>query len=255
MTTLGLRSSGRLSLAPRRRAGLAEPPESPGQISALSFWYDAAASPTIETAGAIERWDDLSGNANHAGQPVASERPIKTTDGSGRDVIRFDGIDDTLAATSPPSLAAGVTLFLVFTVRIRADFAGIISAAAASGVDHETFFSLQTGSAEGDQLQWLGRSASVDALSIERGDSGAIGLVILSAANGTTVYRDLLGQSSDTYSGGFGVPAEIVLAGHYDNGTFGFSAVDAYELGLYNRALTAGERSALYDYLANKYGL
>jgi hypothetical protein len=221
----------------------------------LAFWYDAEVSPVIETGGAIERWDDLSGNGNHAIQPVAGERPIKTTDGGGRDVIRFDGIDDTLAVSNPPNLAAGVTLFLVFTVRERSDFSGIVSAAAATGVDHETFFSLQNASAPSDQLEWLGHSADPNPLMIQRNDSGAISLAILSAAGGNAVFEDLEGEGLDQYEGVFGAPDQIIVAGHYNNGTLGYSAIDTHELGLYSRALTAGERSALYDYLANKYGL
>ena len=63
-------------------------------------------------------------------QTLSGERPIKATDGEGRDVVRFDGNDDTLAVASPPSLASGMTLFIVFAVRTRSDFSGIVSAAA-----------------------------------------------------------------------------------------------------------------------------
>jgi hypothetical protein len=231
------------------------PPESPEQINSLAFWYDAAASPTIETEGAIERWDDLSGSGKHAGQAVSSERPIKTTDGQGRDVVRFDGVDDTLAVAGPPSLAAGVTVFAVFTVRARADFSGIVSAAAATGVDHEAFFSLQNASAASNQFQWLGHSAEPDPLLIERDDHGTVSLAILSAGSGNAMFQDLDGQGSDTYDISFATPDQIILAGHYDNGTFGYSAIDVYELGVYARALTAGEKGALNGYLRNKYGL
>ncbi|MGH6918855.1 MAG: hypothetical protein ACREJ0_14260 [Geminicoccaceae bacterium] len=231
------------------------PPESPDQISSLAFWYDAEASPTIEASGVIERWDDLSSNGNHAGQTVGSERPIRATDGEGRDVIRFDGIDDTLGVAGPPSLATGVTLFIVFAVRTRSDFSGIVSAAAATGVDHEAFFSLQNASAVSGRFQWLGHSAGSDPLLIERDDHATIGLAILSAAAGAALFDDLDGQGSDTYDGAFVTPDQIIVAGHYNNGTFGYSAIDVYELGLYTRALTAGERVALYDYLRNKYGL
>jgi hypothetical protein len=203
----------------------------------------------------IERWDDLSSNGNHAGQTVSSERPIKATDGQGRDVIRFDGIDDTLAVASPPSIATGVALFIVFAVRTRSDFSGIVSAAAATGVDHEAFFSLQNASAASGQFQWFGQSAGSDPLLIVRDDNATAGLAILSAAAGNARFEDLEGQGSDTYDGSFATPDQIIVAGHYNNGTFGYSAIDVYELGLYTRALTAGERLALYDYLRNKYGL
>jgi hypothetical protein len=255
MTALGLRSSGRLALGRRRRPRSAVPPESPDQISSLAFWYDAEASPTIETSGAVERWDDLSSNSNHAGQTVTSERPMKATDGEGRDVIRFDGVDDTLAIATPPSLAAGMTIFIVFAVRTRSDFSGILSAAAATGVDHATFFSLQNASAESGQFQWIGRSGGSDPLLIERGDNAALGFAILSAASGNARFEDLDGEGLDTYDGAFATPDQMILAGHYDDGTFGYSAIDVYELGLFTRALGAGERAALQNYLRNKFGL
>ncbi|HEX5079174.1 MAG TPA: hypothetical protein VFV80_08485 [Geminicoccaceae bacterium] len=254
MTALGLRPSGRLALSSRRRRGAAAPPESPDQISSLAFWYDAEASPTIEASGVIERWDDLSGNANHADQTVSSERPVKATDGQGRHVIRFDGIDDTLAVASPPDLAAGMTLFAVFAVRTRSDFSGVVSAAATTGVDHEAFFSLQNASAASEQFQWIGKSAGADPLLIGRDDNVTAGLAILTAAAGNALFEDLDGQGSDTYDGSFGRPDQIVLAGHYDEGTYGYSAIDVYEVGLYARALTAGERGVLQGYLRNKYG-
>ena len=209
MTALGLRSAGRLALSPRRRRRSTVPPESPDQISSLAFWYDAEASPTIEASGVIERWDDLSGNGNHGGQAVSSERRAL-----GRDLH-------------------GV----------------------ATGVDHEAFFSLQNASAASGKFQWLGRSAESDPLVIERDDNATVGLALLSAAAGNALFHDLDGQGSDTYDGAFATSDQIILAGHYNDGTFGYSAIDVYELGLYTRALGAGERTALYDYLRNKYGL
>ncbi|MGH2990748.1 MAG: hypothetical protein ACRDMA_12985 [Solirubrobacterales bacterium] len=256
MTALSLRSSGRLGFSTRRRRSQSTAsPEAPDQISSLAFWYDASASPTIESGGVIERWDDLSGNGHHAGQAVNDARPIKMTDAADRDVIRFDGADDILSVASPPDLAAGFGLFVVFAVRTRSDFTGILSAAAATGVDHEAFFTLQNASAVSQQFQCLAHSASADPLLIQRGDSGTIGLAILSAGGGNAIFQDLAGEAADTYEGMFATPAQIVLAGHYNDGTFGYAAVDFYEVGLYARALTPGERTALYNYLQGKYEL
>ena len=94
-----------------------------------------------------------------------------------------------------------------------------------------------------------------DPLLIERDASATIGVAILSAAAGNALFEDLEGQGSDTYEGAFATPDQIILAGHYNDGTYGYSAIDVYELGLFTRALTTGERVALHDYLKNKYGL
>ena len=105
-----------------------------------------------------------------------------------------------------------------------------------------------------NQFQWLGRSGEADPLLIERNDSAAINLAILTAAGGNARFEDADGQGLDTYDGAFATPDQIVVAGHYDNGTFGFSAIDVYEIGLYTRALAAGEKAFLADYLRNKHG-
>ena len=70
---------------------------------------------------------------------------------------------------------------------------------------------------------------------IERGDNATIGLVILSAAAGAAVFHDLDGEGSDSYEGGMATPDQIIVAGHYNDGTFGYSAIDVYELGLFTR--------------------
>lgn len=252
MTALGLRSAGRLGLSPRRPG----PPRpfSPSALQGLEFWYDAANSPVIEAGGVVERWDDLSGNANHAAQGAPGQRPTKTTDGL-RDVIRFDGIDNTLLVASPPSLANGVTLFGVFRMRTRVDFTGIVSVAAATGADHASFFTWQNASAASNLFRWFGQSAEPDILELQRPDSGLTSLAILAAAGGDASYRDLSGEASDTYDGSFGTPAQIVLGGRFNDSILGYAAVDLYELGLYSRALTLGQKDQLEGWLRDKYGL
>lgn len=252
MTALGLRSAGRLGLSPRRPGSVRQ--FSPSSLPGLAFWYDAADSPVIEAGGVIQRWDDLSGNANHAAQPAPGQRPIKTTDGL-RDVIRLDGIDDALLVASPPSLAGGATLFAVFAMRTRVDFAGIVSVAAATGVDHANFFTLQNASAASGLFRWLGRSTEADTLLIQRPDTGLVALAILAAAGGAASYRDLAAEVADTYGGSFAAPAQIVLGGRYNGATFGYAAVDFYEIGLYSRMLTGVEKNQLADYLIARHGL
>jgi hypothetical protein len=252
MTALGLRAAGRLGLSPRRPGSIRE--FSPSTLPGLAFWYDAADSPVIEAGGVIQRWDDLSGNANHAAQPAPGQRPLKTTAG-GRDVIRFDGIDDALLVAAPPSFAGGVTLFAVFAMRTRVDFAGIVSVAAATGVDHANFFTLQNASAASGLFRWLGRSTEANTLLIQRPDPGAPVLAILTAAGGTATYRDLSAEVADPYGGSFAAPAQIVLGGRYNGATFGYSPVNFYEIGVYSRALTGAERDQIAAYLTERYGL
>lgn len=48
----------------------------------LAAWFDASVTSSVTTvSGAVSQWDDLSGNANHATQATAGNRPDSVTDG------------------------------------------------------------------------------------------------------------------------------------------------------------------------------
>ena len=111
MTVLGLRPSGRLGLSPRRRRS-SLPSFSPDQLADLAVWYRAGDPQNTVTAGAVEQAFDLSGNGRHGTASDSTARPLDTTDPDGRAIMRFDGSNDSLQVTSPPSLAAGVTMFI-----------------------------------------------------------------------------------------------------------------------------------------------
>src|SRR5918994_1447416 len=151
MTVLGLRPTGRLRLSPGRRPLPA--PFLPTRLPGLAFWYDAEVS---GYAGGT--WRDLSGNDNHAAQPSASRQPAKTTDSAGRGLLRFDGVNDALLVGSPPDLSGGLTFFIVYRVRTPVDFHGIFTASAATGTDHQQFFTLQYEQAANQRIQLFGRS-------------------------------------------------------------------------------------------------
>ena len=253
-----LRLGARLGLGRgRRRGSPAAPPFAPNQLAGLAFWYDAAQSPVVETGGGVEQWQDLSGNGNHATQSTGAQRPTKTVDSLGRQVLRFDGTDDVLLVTSPPSLAEGVTVFVVFRMRNRVAFRGVLAAAAASGPDHEQFFTLQNSADLSQAFQLHGKTAEIDNLTITRPDSTETQYAVFTIDTDSGEFRDLNGQLTDTTTAeGLGTPAAIVLGGRYNNGApFSFSAVDICEVGLYPRVLSSSELDQVEAYLKSRHGL
>lgn len=74
---------------------------SPSRISTYA-WYDASDLTTItESGGLVSKWDDKSGNSNHAIQNVGSKQPTTSTrDINGVNVLDFDGVDNILEMTS-----------------------------------------------------------------------------------------------------------------------------------------------------------
>ena len=164
MTALGLRPSARLRLSSTSRS--AAPRFLPTRLPDLAFWYDAAGS-----AYDNGTWHDLSGHGNHAAQPIAPRQPSRTTDEIGRTLLRFDGVNDALLVNAPPSLAAGLTLFVVYRVRTPVDFHGIFTASAATGTDHQQFFTLQYEQALNRRIQVFGRSIQPNQVVVQGVDS------------------------------------------------------------------------------------
>lgn len=72
-----------------------------------ALWLDASDASTVTTAsGAVSQWNDKSGNARHATQGTAGNRPAYTSAGqNGLNIVTFDGSDDWLALpnTTNPS--------------------------------------------------------------------------------------------------------------------------------------------------------
>lgn len=252
MTVLGLRSSSRLNISPQRR--LRATPFLPTRLPGLAFWYDASLG---GYAGGI--WQDISGHDNHAAQPTSARRPSKLVDGTGRSLLRFDGTNDALLVDSPPDLSAGLTMFVVYRVRTPVDFHGIFTASAATGVDHEQYFTLQYEQASNRRVQVFGRSVQANQVVAKGVDSTEKQYAIATFDDDAVdvELRDLNGIVGDASTAApFGTPAAMILGARYQQGAlFNFGAVDLYEIGLYNRELSVAERDQLEAYLQRRHEL
>jgi hypothetical protein len=226
----------------------------PTRLPDLAFWYDAAAS-----AYNSGTWHDLSGRGNHAAQPIAGRQPSRTADEVGRTLLRFDGVNDALLVNTPPSLAAGLTLFVVYPVRTPVDFHGIFTASAATGTDHQQFFTLQYEQTINRRIQVFGRSTRPNQVVAQGVDSRETQYAIVTFDDdGVDVeLRDLNGIKGDTSTfAPFGTPAVMVLGARYNQGAvFNFGAVDLYEVGLYTRELSPAERDQIESYLQRRHSL
>lgn len=226
----------------------------PTRLPGLAFWYDADVS---SYASGI--WHDLSGNGNDAAQSNPTSQPVETTDAAGRNLLRFDGINDALLVSSPPDLSSGLTFFVVYRVRTPVDFHGIFTASAATGTDHEQFFTLQYEQVANQRIQVFGRSIQPNQVVAQGVDSTEKQYAIVTFDDdGVDVeLRDLNGMKGDASTfAPFETPAAIILGARYNQGTtFQFGAIDLYEVGLYTRELSPAERDQLEAYVQRRHGI
>jgi len=252
MTALGLRSGQHLAFSPRTRRAF-----TPAQLGGLAFWYDAARSPVVASAGAVERWDDLSGNGNHAAQTTSAKRPSLSADAEGRAVLRFDGSNDSLEVP-PPDMSGGLTLFVAWRIRTALDFRAIFSASSATASSNVDFFDWQQAAAADKAFQLFGKSGEADSLVATTPDSTEIQYAVITIGGGSATIRDLNGEVTDTHDGSFGTPAEVRLGAQFNGGTGAeqnHAELDLYELGLVTRVLDADDLARLEQYLRRRHDI
>jgi hypothetical protein len=84
----------------------------PRSISGLALWYDAADASTVTVSTGVSAIADKSGNGRHGTQGVGNSQPAYTIAGrNGRNVMTFDGTNDTIAIPSF-SLSQPITMFV-----------------------------------------------------------------------------------------------------------------------------------------------
>ena len=97
-------------LRPRAAGGF-----NPKTIAGLQLWLDAADASTVTTvSGAASQWNDKSGNARHATQGTANNRPAYNGVIGGKAALTFDGTNDAMATgLESASLTGYATFFCV----------------------------------------------------------------------------------------------------------------------------------------------
>ena len=222
-------------------------PANPDEVSGLQLWLDASDASTLYDAtvggslvdddGAVARWEDKSGNANHATQGTVANQPYRrATEINGLDVIDFDGSAHYLNLSS----AITESTLTVFTVFQRAT-AGIDSFALGGTLSSEyspfwynlnnTYFA----------------SVEIGGASTDTGD-----FVFSGVMNDTDVDLWLNGASEGATGTRSSGPMTLQYVG--ENATR-FHQGFMSEVVVYNRALSDEERISIERGLALKWGI
>ena len=160
-------------------------------------------------------------------------------------MVRFDGVDDLLSLAGGLPTLQPFSVGIVYRMRERGDFTGVLARAPPAGTDHSDFWTFRNASAASLQMQLLGRSNEADPLELSLVDSGAAQVAVWSVGSGTAELRDASGSGVDSYGGSFGAPHSIVLGGRYDGAPFGYAAIDVLATLGAARALSTTDQQRL----------
>lgn len=226
---------------------------SPGYLDAdLAWWHDDLSNFSL-SGSLVSQWSDRSGKGRDwSGSGPA--RPTRTVN-SGQVVVRFDGVDDVLSLDGSLPTLEPFTAAIVYRVRNRSDFQGVLSAAAAGGVDHESFWTFEIALAASNDMQLFGGSLNSNQLFLTRSDGGVAQIAIWTTATGVATLRDRVGEVGDSYGGSFGMPAAVVLGARFNAGPFGHAEVDVMGTVGVTSALAPADQLKLIDWAVAKWGV
>lgn len=238
-----------------------------------ALWLDASDSSTlydsvtggslVAAGGSIARWEDKSGNGRHATQSTSGSRPTRQTGvQNGKDVIRFDGLDDFLTPLNSLSILRNKQEGSIFSVcklsnGTNSDLTVLNISRNGNSTQLRLGLQLTTGSS-GQQFRAGARRLDSDTFigvttsnnlnynvlaSISKYQIGQLFLRVNGVVNSTNLLSS--GSTSDTDS-------DIVEIGkistNYLNG-------DIAELIVFNSTLSDSNIKIVERYLAGKYGI
>lgn len=238
---------------------------SPSSISGLQLWLDASDASTVYQAAAgslatadgdpVGQWQDKSGNARHFAQASGTNKPaLKTAIKNGRNVIRWDGVDDYLDGGDILDFGTGAfSIFIVLRNSVTTDTPVFVKD-NGNGSELGVFISLNSVSSNSGITYWNGSnntfgyaSATVAWMqpSVVRTGTGA---------NGVTCYAN--GSLGATLTDSRNLSnARSIRLGQYSTGSFGKFSGDFAEILVWNVALDSTQRGQVNTYLRSKWAV
>jgi len=222
----------------------------PKSIPGLAVWLDAADASTVTISTGVSVWADKSGNGRNAAQAVGGKQPAYNSTINGKNVVTFQGTDDTMQIGANAAFNATSQTIIIVSRQTTAANQGLWYKAdsnSAVGVimryrTGTTFWLYQKNDSVAETLASNANTntvANVYATVLEpAAQAGYVNGALVASATVTTAY--------DNNSGPWlGSRRDV---GEYLQG-------DIAEVLFWNRALSASERSRVERYLGRKWGV
>ncbi len=242
----------------------------------LLLWFDASRQnaargaqqfPPLTDGTACDYWFDGSGHECHLSQRIVAFRPRFHQTFTAA-LLHFDGQDDFLAASKPPSMYTNATVFILAAPRANpGDFRAFFAFNQAGRNDYTTGLNLDFGPFPTPQFSFLnaegaGFGGAVNLMPSARFGFGgwhSFAVTCQPGANGVKLFVDGQPQGSRDRAESVLRLDEFTLGARcYSNTpepphTQGFLECDIAEFIAFNRLLAEGERAEVEKYLAAKY--
>jgi hypothetical protein len=233
-------------LVPRAAGGF-----DPRKISGIQLWLDAADSSTITVDTGVSEWRDKSGVGSKSFvQAIGNDQPATGTETlNGKNVLVFDGSNDSLSISSPPmSTSMPLSLFIVQRIVSGTNFG--MSYTAGTGNN----FNVRQASTLGriEIIATVAGSVTIFPTS-SVGLNEVVTLIFPSGSTNNRIYR-----SGELVSLGASPQAKPTLTGtHYigrrSDGLY--ANLWVAEILAYSADLSDAERESVESYLGNKWGI
>lgn len=242
----------------------------PTTFSNLSLWLDAADASTLYDAtsggslvaadGAVARWEDKSGNANHVTQSTSNNRPArKTSIQNGRDVLRFDGTNDSFTRASLQWANGGFSMFVVCArTTLNGSYPAIVAEYSSTSGGYLAL-GMNTGSGGSSEIaiHRTGQATAASNLLPTAGRMRIVDYVSAGISGGSatvTVRMDGVAASSTLTLTSLSSNSDVGICAS-KGGTADFFNGDIAELLLFKRQLGSDEVSIIERYLGTKWGI
>ena len=223
------------------------PADVAGCLLLLESWdpstlYDATTGGNlVSVGGSVARWEDKSGNANHAIQSNSAKRPIRRSSiVNGRDALDFDGTDDQLIHTANTTTATVIVAYQLQT--LQSGYRGICAAGGNSASGTMILSNVASN-------KWGSYGTANMTANTERNTSWVVHSITDNNAGSCTFYRN--GTSDGTVAQNALGQAEKHIGGQ------GTQESDAYvaAVAIYNSVLSAGDLLLVHNYFKSKLGI
>jgi hypothetical protein len=216
------------------------------------LWLDASDETTIsDTAGAVDQWDDKSGNDNHATASTTTRPTTGATSQNGLNTLSFDGVANTLTIANDAAFnGSALTYFIVAKQSAAANESLFYKASATSGVNG-FIFRFRTGT-----TVWLYQAndnagATLSTATNTNTDMAIYAVTLAASSQGGFVSGAR--QASATVSATYEDTGAIWIGSRRNIGEY--LSGDVAEVIVFDTALSTADRARVESYLASKWGI